>query len=60
MHKSPGQIAYETDCQRKPYYHPRIYGTLILRCSWQELSAIAKWSWEKNPTPRDWQESGNG
>lgn len=58
--KTPGQIAYEADCKLKPYYHPRVDGTLIKRLPWQSLSAIARWSWERNPTPRDWKESSNG
>lgn len=37
--KTPGQIAYEADCNRRPYYHPRVDGTLIPRLSWQALSA---------------------
>lgn len=57
--KSSGQIAYEADCLRKPYYHPRVDGTLIPRLQWQALGAIERWSWEKNPTPRNWKESGN-
>lgn len=56
MHKtiSPGQAAYEADCQRKPYYHPRVDGTVIARVPWEQLSAIAKWTWERNPSPREW------
>ena len=51
---TPGQKAYEEDVQRKPFYHPRVNGAVLPRVPWGELSAIAKWSWEKNPTPREW------
>lgn len=45
--KSPGQIAYETELQAWPFYHdgaPRV--------AWDQLCAFARWSWERNPTPR--------
>lgn len=51
---TPGQQAYEEDVRRQPNYHPRVDGTVLPRVPWSELSAIAKWSWEKNPTPREW------
>lgn len=54
MSKSPGQIAYEEDVRRKPKYHPRYDGTVLPRVPWGELGAIERWSWEKNPTPRNW------
>jgi hypothetical protein len=54
MTKTPGQIAYETDCARKPFYHPRVDGILIARRPWDQLGAIERWSWERNPTPRQW------
>jgi hypothetical protein len=56
---SPGQIAYIEDCRRKPYYHPRVDGTLVTRLPWEKLGAMEKYSWELNPTPRAWKESGN-
>jgi hypothetical protein len=49
MTKTAGQISYETDCQRAPRYHD---GTP--RKAWGELPEHAKWSWERNPTPRDY------
>lgn len=47
--KSPGQIAYETECAACPTYHDG-----SLRRPWSELHEIARRSWEQNPTPRDW------
>jgi hypothetical protein len=41
------QEAYESDLKITPTYHD---GTA--RPSWERLSAIARWSWERNPTPR--------
>lgn len=54
MSKTPGQIAYEEDVSRKPFYHPRADGTVVPRLPWDQLGAFERWSWEKNPTPRDW------
>jgi hypothetical protein len=48
-YKTPGQIAYEIDCERKPTYH-----TGERRPAWAALEAYAKQSWERNPTPREW------
>ena len=45
--KTPGQLAYEADVRACPAYHD---GTP--RSSWEGLSDIARWSWERNPTPR--------
>jgi len=45
--KSLGQLAYEEDVRRKPLYHD---GTP--RRSWDKIAAIARESWERNPTPR--------
>lgn len=42
-----GQQAYEADLQRQPLYHD---GTP--RKSWDQLSDIARWSWNRNPTQR--------
>jgi hypothetical protein len=47
--KTAGQIAYETDCERKPLYHD---GTA--RQPWDRLPDYAQWSWNRNPTPRDY------
>jgi hypothetical protein len=44
---SPGQIAYERDVEQRPFYDD---GTA--RPTWYDLGAIARWSWERNPTPR--------
>lgn len=41
--KTNGQIAYEADVKKKPVYHD---GTP--RKHWLELSAISRWSWERN------------
>lgn len=46
--KTAAQLAYEADVSRCPLYHdgsPRV--------GWDRLSAVARWSWERNPTPRD-------
>ena len=45
--KSPGQVAYERDVAREPFYHD---GTP--RSIWSKLSDIARDSWERNPTAR--------
>jgi len=45
--KTPGQIGYEADCAADPAYPGG--GT---RKAWAQLSEIAQWSWERNPTPR--------
>jgi hypothetical protein len=47
MTHTPGQQAYDADLIQQPLYHD---GTT--RPSWQQLSEIARWSWERNPTPR--------
>lgn len=49
--KTPGQIAYEEDCRRKPYYRT---STKALRRTWDQLGEHEQRSWERNPTPRDW------
>jgi hypothetical protein len=54
MTKTPGQSAYEEDVVRQPRYLPRVDGTRLPRRPWDELGAIERWSWEKNPTPRTW------
>jgi hypothetical protein len=42
MNKTKGQIAYESDVKRRPVYHDG-----MPRKRWEELSAIARWSWER-------------
>lgn len=46
---TPGQIAYEIDCERKPNYH-----TGQTRKTWAELGEVERWDWERNPTPREY------
>lgn len=46
---SAGEVAYELDCLAKPTYHD---GTE--RRQWYQLCDIARYSWEKDPTPRTW------
>lgn len=45
--KSPGQIAYENDLVDTPTYDDGEN-----RRQWHQLDDITKWSWERNPTPR--------
>lgn len=45
--KSPGQLAYEEDVRRRPAYHDG-----APRHAWAQLDAIARWSWDRNPTQR--------
>ena len=45
--KTPGQLAYEADVARRPLYS---HGQP--RRTWAELCHVARWSWERNPTPR--------
>lgn len=45
--KSPGQLAYEADVKLNPHYPDGAQ-----RPNWDNLCAIAKHSWEKNPRPR--------
>ena len=50
--KTPGQIAYERDLERKPNYNRSDHGSDGPRPKCHELSEIARWSWERNPTDR--------
>jgi YD repeat-containing protein len=50
--RTPGQLAYERDLERQPTYHIADHGTDAPRPAWHELSDIARWSWEQNPTDR--------
>jgi hypothetical protein len=43
--KTPGQLDYEADVQQKPLYH-----TGQPRKTWEELSEITRWSWERRAT----------
>lgn len=43
--KTKGQLDYEKDVKRKPTYHD---GTT--RKEWEQLSSVAKWSWERSKT----------
>jgi hypothetical protein len=43
------KAAYAEDVRRHPNYDNG-----KPRCSWDALCDIAKWSWQRNPTPRDW------
>lgn len=45
-----GQQAYERDVAKAPRYHDG-----QPRRAWQDIGAIAQWSWERNPTDREWQ-----
>ena len=45
MTDNPGQIAYEADIVLRPLYHDG-----SPRPAWRQLSEIARWSWERNPT----------
>jgi hypothetical protein len=47
--KTAGQTAYELDCLRAPRYHDKTE-----RAAWDRLPEYARWSWERNPTPRDY------
>ena len=40
--------AYEEDVRRRPKYHDG-----ASRKTWEQLGAVEKWTWERNPTPRD-------
>ena len=44
--KTPGQLDYERDVQQKPLYH-----TGQPRKTWEELSEITRWSWERRHIP---------
>lgn len=47
--RTPGQIAYEEDCRRRPRYD---HGPM--RRTWRQLDLIERGTWERNPTPRDY------
>lgn len=46
--KTAGQLAYEKELLTCPNYHDG-----MPRRAWGKLPDYAKWSWEKNPTPRE-------
>lgn len=43
------QEAYEEDRRRRG-----MYDNGKPRPAWENLPEIAKWSWRRNPTPRNW------
>lgn len=47
---TPGELAYNEDLRRQPIY-PHNGGR---RPTWAQLDAWVKQSWERNPTPREW------
>ena len=47
---TPGEAAYIEDLRRQPIY-PH---TGERRPAWAQLDAWVKQSWERNPTPREW------
>lgn len=49
--KTPGQVAYEEDVRRKPNYP----GGPSRRVTWDQLDYSAKLSWERDPTPREYE-----
>jgi hypothetical protein len=49
MTRTPGQLAYEADCERNPHHEDG-----SLRRTWAEIGDVARWSWERDPQPRDW------
>ncbi|CAB5187322.1 hypothetical protein UFOVP165_31 [uncultured Caudovirales phage] len=46
---TPGELAYNEDARRRP-----TYDTGEPRAAWATLDVAVQWSWERNPTPRDW------
>lgn len=44
---TPGRTAYEADVRARPTYDDG-----SPRPTWDQLCEVAKWSWERNPTPR--------
>lgn len=49
QNKTPGQLAYEEDLCRKPFYPSG-----DTRKTWAQLGDIERLSWEREPTPRNW------
>lgn len=47
--KTRGELAYEEDCRRRPTYDD---GTQ--RRPWSALDSVCRYSWERDPRPRDW------
>lgn len=45
--KSRGQVAYEAELAAVPRYPDG-----GVRLTWAALPEIARWSWDRNPTPR--------
>lgn len=48
---TPGQAAYEEDCARRPTYPDG-----AVRRTWCQLSDVVRWSWERQPTPREYED----
>jgi hypothetical protein len=44
-----GKEAYEEDVRRSPLYHDG-----SPRKVWDQLSEAVQWSWNRNPTPREY------
>jgi hypothetical protein len=44
--KTPGQLDYEQDVQRKPHYHDG-----NPRKAWEQLQEIVRWTWERRHIP---------
>jgi hypothetical protein len=47
---TPGQAAYVEDCRRRPHYPDG-----QLRRSWDKLEDYVQATWERDPTPREWE-----
>jgi hypothetical protein len=47
--QTPGEIAYNEDVRRRPAYDKG-----APRPAWATLETYAKQSWERQPTPREW------
>ncbi len=49
---TPGQAAYEEDVRRRPLYHDN-----TPRKAWSALNEVEQYTWEREPTPREWSET---
>ena len=47
--KTPGQIAYEQDCEWCPTFHDG-----GKRTPWERLPDYIRQTWDRDPTPREW------
>ena len=50
-----GKEAYEEDVRRSPLYHDG-----SPRKVWDQLSEAVQWSWNRNPTPREYNGKAQG